>query len=174
MAKCGCCYLSKCLNHPRLVVICGFLTATPVADVLGFFFLFGFGPELEIYVFAKVFFSCRLSLAIKCTCLRVGHNWQLPVLIGQGPFFASCACVCWPLDMHVTNTRSRFEWKAFPTFGAALPLFSLAAPKKGLIVESLVTICWKPNLKWNQVERGILFAWLRFGSGKLITSNTQI
>jgi len=44
------------LNHPRLVVICGFLTATPVADVLGFFFLFGFGPELEIYVFTKVFF----------------------------------------------------------------------------------------------------------------------
>lgn len=122
-----------------------------------FLFSFRFWPRTGDLCLYESFFSCRLSLAIKCTCLRVGHNWQLPVLIGQGPFFASCACVCWPLDMHVTNTRSRFEWKAFPTFGAALPLFSLAAPKMGLIVESLATICWKaefkvkPSRAWNFV-----------------------
>lgn len=60
-----------------------------------FLFSFRFWPRTGDLCLCESFFSCRLSLAIKCTCLRVGHNWQLPVLIGQGPFFASCVLATW-------------------------------------------------------------------------------
>jgi len=148
--------------------------ATPVADGLAFFSSTFSAPNRRFMSLRKFFAGYRWPSNARAWELAITGsscaNWS-------GFFFRPMYVSATWHARHKYTHRKR-KWKSIAYFwDCILHCLSWALHRKkrvwlgNLLLHLLLNM---PNLRWKQVKRGIFFAWLPLGSGKLITSNIEI